>query len=82
MNQPSRYPVSYTHLDVYKRQLLFHLKRILANEEKNRMNLKALCIIWGPTIIAASNDDMNDVNYQILAMETLLDVADQAFEPE
>ena len=64
------------------RSLLFHLKRVLANEKYNRMNLKALCIIWGPTIVPPNGDDINDVNYQIKTMEVLIDVADQAFEPE
>lgn len=64
------------------RSLLFHLKRVLAHEEHNRMNLKALCIIWGPTIIPPNDDDINDVNYQIALMEVLINVADQAFEPE
>lgn len=64
------------------RALLFHLKRILQHESTNRMNVKSLCIIWGPTIIAPNDEDRNDVNFQIKAMEVLLDVTDQAFEPE
>ncbi|CCD23499.1 GTPase-activating protein RGD1 NDAI_0B04640 [Naumovozyma dairenensis CBS 421] len=82
---------NYMHGLIYKlpdaqywtlRALLFHLKRILEHESKNRMNLKGLCIIWGPTIIPPNVDDEHDVNYQIRSMETLLSVADQAFEPE
>ncbi|CCK69302.1 GTPase-activating protein RGD1 KNAG_0C01880 [Huiozyma naganishii CBS 8797] len=64
------------------RSLLFHLKRVIAHEESNKMNLKAVCVIWGPTIVPPSNDDVNDVNYQIAAMEVLINVAEQAFEPE
>ncbi|KAL3236627.1 GTPase-activating protein RGD1 [Nakaseomyces bracarensis] len=64
------------------RALLFHLKRVLQHEANNRMNLKSLCIIWGPTIIAPNDEDRNDVNFQIKAMEVLLDVTEQAFEPE
>lgn len=64
------------------RALLFHLKRVLEHEPTNRMNTKSLCIIWGPTIIAPNDEDRNDVNYQIKAMEVLLDVTDQAFEAE
>ncbi|CAI4059315.1 hypothetical protein N7582_001340 [Saccharomyces uvarum] len=64
------------------RALVFHLKRVLAHEPQNRMNLKALCIIWGPTIAPENPDDINDVNFQIMAMEVLLEVSDQAFEPE
>ncbi|CAI4056079.1 GTPase-activating protein RGD1 SKDI_02G3690 [Saccharomyces kudriavzevii IFO 1802] len=64
------------------RALVFHLKRVLAHEARNRMNLRALCIIWGPTIAPANLDDANDVNFQIMAMEVLLEVSDQAFEPE
>ncbi|SMN19255.1 similar to Saccharomyces cerevisiae YBR260C RGD1 GTPase-activating protein (RhoGAP) for Rho3p and Rho4p, possibly involved in control of actin cytoskeleton organization [Maudiozyma saulgeensis] len=82
---------NYMHNLLYKlpdaqywtlRSLLFHLKRIIANEESNRMNQKAVCIIWGPTIVPINEEDPNDVNYQIASMEVLLDVADQAFEPE
>ena len=64
------------------RSLLFHLKRVLAHEEHNRMNLKSLCIIWGPTIVPPNEEDVNDVNYQIVLMDVLINVADQAFEPE
>ncbi|AAS53987.2 AFR616Wp [Eremothecium gossypii ATCC 10895] len=64
------------------RALIFHLKRVLDRQEKNRMNLKALCIIWGPSLVPPREDDINDVNYQINTMEVLFDVADQAFEPE
>lgn len=64
------------------RSLLFHLKRVAEHEEHNRMNLKAICIIWGPTVIPPNEEDVNDVNYQISLMEVLISVADQAFEPE
>lgn len=64
------------------RSLIFHLKRVILHESKNRMNLRSMCIIWGPTIIAPNEEDINDVNYQINAMEVLFDVANQAFEPE
>ncbi|SCU80887.1 LAFA_0C01640g1_1 [Lachancea sp. 'fantastica'] len=64
------------------RSLIFHLMRVISHESSNRMNLKSICIIWGPTIIAPSDTDINDVNYQIQAMEVLIDAATQAFEPE
>ncbi|CDO95301.1 unnamed protein product [Kluyveromyces dobzhanskii CBS 2104] len=82
---------NYMHGIIYKlpdgqywtiRAIIFHLKRVLEHEANNRMGLKALSIIWGPTIISPNNEDLNDVNYQISAMELLFDVADQAFEPE
>ncbi|CAR30494.1 GTPase-activating protein RGD1 [Lachancea thermotolerans CBS 6340] len=82
---------NYMHGLIYKlpdgqywtlRSLVFHLKRIIEHEPTNRMNLKSVCIIWGPTLIAPNDTDINDVNYQIQAMEVLIDVADQAFEPE
>lgn len=64
------------------RALIFHLIRIIEHEPTNRMTLKSVCIIWGPTLISPSDTDVNDVNYQIQAMEVLIDVANQAFEPE
>lgn len=82
---------NYMHGLIYKlpdaqywtlRALLFHLKRVAEHEPKNRMNLKALNIIWGPTVVPPDNDDPNNVNFQINAMEVLLDVADQAFEAD
>lgn len=82
---------NYMHGLIYKlpdaqywtlRALLFHLKRVAEHESQNRMNAKSLNIIWGPTIVAPSDDDPNDVNYQIKAMEILFNVADQAFEGE
>lgn len=82
---------NYMHGLIYKlpdaqywtlRALLFHLKRVADHEQQNRMNLKALNIIWGPTIISPSEDEPHDVNFQIGTMEVLLDVADQAFEAD
>lgn len=82
---------NYMHGLIYKlpdaqywtlRALLFHLKRVVEHEPQNRMNMKALYIIWGPTIISPSDDDPNDVNYQIQAMQVLFEVADQAFESD
>ncbi|SCW02545.1 LAFE_0F08790g1_1 [Lachancea fermentati] len=82
---------NYMHGLIYKlpdgqywtlRALIFHLIRVMEHEPANRMNLKSLCIIWGPTIFSSSEGDMNDVNYQIQAMEVLINVANQAFEPE
>lgn len=89
--EDSKTKKNYMHNLLYKlpdaqywtlRSLLFHLKRVIANEESNRMNKKAVCIIWGPTIVPINEEDPNDVSYQIASMEVLLDVADQAFEPE
>lgn len=82
---------NYMHGLIYKlpdaqywtlRSLLFHLKRVAEHEPSNRMNLKSLNIIWGPTIIPPDSDEPNNVNFQISAMEVLLDVADQAFEAD
>ncbi|SCV05169.1 LANO_0H01574g1_1 [Lachancea nothofagi CBS 11611] len=82
---------NYMHGLIYKlpdgqywtlRSLIFHLMRIIEHEPSNRMNLKSVCIIWGPTIVSPSDTDINDVNYQIQAMEVLINAASQAFEPE
>lgn len=64
------------------RSLVFHLKRIIAHEDKNRMNMKAISIIWGPALIPPNKSDVNDVDFHIQLFETLFSVADQAFEPE
>ena len=82
---------NYMHGLIYKfpdaqywtlRSLIFHLQRILANESSNRMNIKALSIIWGPTLIPPNDDDINDINFQIRAMDAIFNVADQAFESD
>lgn len=82
---------NYMHGLIYKfpdaqywtlRSLLFHLKRVAGNKDKNKMNEKALCIIWGPSIIPPNDEDHNDVNFQINNMQVLLNVTEQAFEPE
>ncbi|AMD19306.1 HBR405Cp [Eremothecium sinecaudum] len=64
------------------RALMFHLKRVMECEEQNRMNMRSLCIIWGPTLVPTKEDDDTDVNFQINTMEVLFNVVDQAFEPE
>ncbi|GAV52390.1 hypothetical protein ZYGR_0AG03810 [Zygosaccharomyces rouxii] len=64
------------------RALLFHLKRVVSHESKNRMGTKQLYIIWGPTVISPNDEEPNDVNFQIKTMEVLYDVADQAFEQD
>lgn len=64
------------------RALLFHLKRVVSHEPKNRMGTRQLYIIWGPTIISPNDEEPNDVNFQIKTMEVLYDVADQAFEQD
>ncbi|CCE64758.1 hypothetical protein TPHA_0I02570 [Tetrapisispora phaffii CBS 4417] len=82
---------NYMHGLIYKfpdaqywtlRTLIFHLKRVMANEAHNRMNLKGLSIIWGPTIVPQNDEDINDINFQIGTMEIIFAVADQAFESE
>ncbi|KAL6938053.1 hypothetical protein ACO0RG_004584 [Hanseniaspora osmophila] len=94
---------NYMHGIVYKlpdgqywtlRSLIFHLKRVVQHEQDNRMSLKNLSIVWGPTLIStpptsepyeqdSERDGRTDeITFQISAMETLFDVADQAFEPE
>ena len=68
---------NYMHGLIYKlpdaqywtlRALLFHLKRVADHESQNRMNLKSLNIIWGPTIISPNEDEPHDVNFQIGAI--------------
>lgn len=64
------------------RALLFHLKRVVGHESKNRMGTKQLNIIWGPTVVSPNDEEPNDVNFQIKTMEVLYNVADQAFEQD
>ncbi|EDO17201.1 hypothetical protein Kpol_1035p13 [Vanderwaltozyma polyspora DSM 70294] len=82
---------NYMHGLIYKfpdaqywtlRSLLFHLKRVIDNEEKNKMNRRAVSIIWGPIILPSNETDFNDVDYHIQLLGVLFDVLEQAFEPE
>ncbi|CCE66103.1 hypothetical protein TPHA_0O01350 [Tetrapisispora phaffii CBS 4417] len=62
------------------RSLLFHLKNVVKNENKNNMNLKAISIIWGPLILPKNETDINDFDYHYKLIKILFDTADQAFE--
>lgn len=82
---------NYMHGLIYKlpdaqywtlRALLFHLKRVVSHEGKNKMGTKPLYVVWGPTIVSPNDEDPDDVNFQIKTMEVLYDVADQAFEQD
>lgn len=82
---------NYMHGLIYKlpdaqywtlRALLFHLKRVVSHESKNRMGPKQLYIIWGPTLVSPNDETPDDVGFQIRTMEVLYDVADQAFEQD
>ncbi|AQZ15698.1 RGD1 (YBR260C) [Zygosaccharomyces parabailii] len=82
---------NYMHGLIYKlpdaqywtlRALLFHLKRVVTHEAKNKMGAKQLYVVWGPTIVSPNDEDPDNVNFQIKTMEVLYDVADQAFEQD
>lgn len=58
------------------KHLMFHLKAVVHNCEKNRMAHKNLAIVFGPTIVRAGEESMvtmvNDMTHQCKIVESLL----------
>ena len=66
--------------------LLRHLRRVSNNSKENKMEVKNLAIVFGPTLVRAANDDTNlmvtDMGEQCRIVETLLNHVDDFFPPE
>lgn len=58
------------------KHLMFHLKKVFENCERNRMPLKNLAIVFGPSIVIAGEESMvtmvNDMTHQCKIVESLL----------
>lgn len=64
------------------RALIFHLNKVAAHEEHNRMSAKNLAIIWGPALM---NDDLmapQDLSYKSKVVEELMAIANEIFEAD
>ena len=58
------------------RYLCFHLRRIVDLSEDNKMDVRNLAIVFGPTLVRTADDNMakmvTDMSHQCRIVETLI----------
>lgn len=64
------------------RALIFHLNKVAANQDVNRMNAKSLAIIWGPAILSDNSMSPQDLSYKSKVVEELMLIAEQIFDTD
>lgn len=64
------------------RAIIFHLCRIVAKQDINRMSARNLGIIWGPNLLPSNHTNAEDMSYQGKVVENLMYIANDIFEPE
>lgn len=64
------------------RSLIFHLNKVAANQDVNRMNAKSLAIIWGPAILSDNSMSPQDLSYKSKVVEELMLIAEQIFDTD
>lgn len=64
------------------RALIFHLNRVVAHLDKNRMTAKALSIIWGPALMNDHSMSPQDLSYKSKIVDELMLIANDIFETE
>lgn len=64
------------------RALIFHLNKVAANAETNRMSIKNLAIIWGPAVLNDNSMNPQDLSYKSKVVEELMLIANDIFESE
>lgn len=62
------------------RVLVLHLHRISRNSDVNKMDMRNLAIVFGPTILGGNN--VADAGYQTKIMETILHHTHDIFDPD
>lgn len=62
------------------RALVLHLHRVSMNSEVNKMDIKNLAIVFGPTVMGSGN--MADAGLQTKVMETILHHTHDIFDPD
>lgn len=64
------------------RALIFHLNRVVAHLNSNRMTAKALSIIWGPALMNDHSMSPQDLSYKSKVVDELMLIANEIFETD
>lgn len=64
------------------RALIFHLNKVAASQNVNRMNAKSLAIIWGPAILSDNSMSPQDLSYKSKVVEELMLIANEIFDTD
>lgn len=64
------------------RALIFHLNRVVAHLNNNRMTAKALSIIWGPALMNDHSMSPQDLSYKSKVVDELMLIANEIFETD
>lgn len=64
------------------RALIFHLNKVAASQNVNRMNSKSLAIIWGPAILSDNSMSPQDLSYKSKVVEELMLIANEIFDTD
>lgn len=62
------------------RVLVLHLHRVGMKSNLNKMDIKNLAIVFGPTVMGSS--DVQDARWQTRVMETILHHTYEIFDPD
>lgn len=62
------------------RVLILHLHRIAMNSDVNKMDMRNLSIVFGPTVMGGTN--VTDAGWQTKVMETILHHTHDIFDPD
>ncbi|KAI0463369.1 hypothetical protein LJB42_003394 [Komagataella kurtzmanii] len=64
------------------RSLLFHLNKIAAHQDVNRMTIRSLSIVWGEVLLYSEVANTEDMSYKAKVVEELLKAANLIYEAE
>lgn len=64
------------------RALIFHLNKVAANQQTNRMAAKSLAIIWGPALLNDNSMSPQDLSYKSKVVEELMLIANEIFDAD
>lgn len=64
------------------RALIFHLNKVAASQNVNRMSAKLLAIIWGPAILNDNSMSPQDLSYKSKVVEELMLIANEIFDTD
>lgn len=64
------------------RSLIFHLNKVAAKSDINKMSVKNLAIIWGPVILNDNSMNPHDLSYKSKVVEELMFIANEIFDAD